>query len=146
LAAHLAGLGLGADDVVAIQLLNWNEFPVAVNAAMLAGIPFCQFHGDFRNREVEFILGFTEASALILPRQFRRFDYLAMIERLRPSLPHLRHVMVVGEDVPPGYFDLRGFRRLTTSLIRGRRLIFQRRLPNFQIACKRARPAVRRCR
>jgi acyl-CoA synthetase (AMP-forming)/AMP-acid ligase II len=109
LAAHLAGLDLGADDVIAIQLPNWNEFPIAVNAAMLAGIPFCQFHSDFRSREVEFILRFTDASALILPRHFRRFDYLDMLERLRPSLPHLRHVLVVGDDVPAEYFDLRAF-------------------------------------
>ena len=109
LAAHLVGLGLGADDVVAIQLPNWSEFAVALNAAMLAGIPFCQFHSDFRAREVEFILGFTEASALILPRRFRRFDYLEMLAGLRPKLPRLKHVMVVGEDVPEGYFDLRGF-------------------------------------
>ena len=109
LAAHLIELGLGADDVVAIQLPNWSEFPVAINAAMLAGIPFCQFHADFRAREVEFILGFTKASALILPRQFRRFDYLDMLGRLRPNLPHLRDVLVVGDDVPPEYFDLRRF-------------------------------------
>src|SRR6266446_3693997 len=96
LAAHLVGLGLGADDVVAIQLPNWSEFAVALNGAMLAGIPFCQFHSDFRAREVEFILGFTEASALILPA-------------LRPKLPHLRHVLVVGDAVPSEYFDLRGF-------------------------------------
>ncbi len=76
---------------------------------MLAGIPFCQFHADFRAREVEFILRFTEASALILPWQFRRFDYLDMLERLRPNLPHLRHVLVVGDDVTTEYFDLRRF-------------------------------------
>jgi acyl-CoA synthetase (AMP-forming)/AMP-acid ligase II len=28
---------------------------------------------------------------------------------LRPSLPQLRNIMVVGEEVPPGYFDVRGF-------------------------------------
>jgi len=109
LAAHFAALGLGADDVVAIQLPNWSEFAVAVNAAMLAGIPFCQFHSDFRSREVEFMLRFTGASALILPGHFRRFDYLAMLAGLRPRLPELRHIMVVGEDLPAGYFDLRGF-------------------------------------
>jgi len=109
LAAHLVELGLGPDDVVAIQLPNWSEFPVAINAAMLAGIPFCQFHADFRAREVEFILRFTKASALILPRQFRRFDYLDMLGRLRPNLPHLREVLVVGDDVPGEYFDLRRF-------------------------------------
>jgi non-ribosomal peptide synthetase component E (peptide arylation enzyme) len=109
LAAHFVGLGLGADDVVAIQLPNWSEFAVAVNAAMLAGVPFCQFHSDFRSREVEFILSFTEASALIVPSRFRRFDYLAMLADLRPRLPQLRNIMVVGEEVPPGYFDVRGF-------------------------------------
>ncbi|MFI4948061.1 MAG: class I adenylate-forming enzyme family protein [Alphaproteobacteria bacterium] len=107
LAAHLIGLGLGAEDVVAIQLPNWSEFAVAVNAAMLAGIPFCQFHSDFRAREVAFILSFTETSALILPHRFRRFGYLEMLAGLRPKLRHLKHVMVVGADVPMEYFDLR---------------------------------------
>jgi len=109
LAAHFVGLGLGADDVVAIQLPNWSEFAVAVNAAMLAGVPFCQFHSDFRSREVEFILRFTGASALIVPSRFRRFDYLDMLGALRPKLPLLRHLMVVGDELPPGSFDLRAF-------------------------------------
>jgi non-ribosomal peptide synthetase component E (peptide arylation enzyme) len=109
LAAHFAALGLGADDVVAIQLPNWSEFAVAVNAAMLGGIPFCQFHSDFRSREVEFILNFTGASALIMPSRFRRFDYLAMLADLRSKLPRLRDVMIVGEEVPSGTFDLRAF-------------------------------------
>lgn len=109
LAAHFVRLGLGADDVVAVQLPNWSEFAVVVNAAMLAGVPFCQFHSDFRSREVEFILSFTEASVLIVPSHFRRFDYLAMIADLRPRLPKLRNIMVVGEEVPPEYFDLRSF-------------------------------------
>jgi acyl-CoA synthetase (AMP-forming)/AMP-acid ligase II len=107
LAAHFVQLGLTGDDVIAIQLPNWNEFAVAINAAMLVGVPYCQFHSDFREREVEFILSFTEASALILPREFRRFDYLAMLQKLRPKLPALKHVFVVGDDVPREYFDLR---------------------------------------
>ena len=109
LAARFAAMGLTSDDVVAVQLPNWSEFAVAVNAAMLAGIPFCQYHSDFRSREVEFILGFTEASALVVPDRHRGFDYLPMIEPLRRGLPHLKHVMVVGDDVPEGYFDLRAF-------------------------------------
>lgn len=107
LAAYFASLGLTDDDVIAIQLPNWSEFPLSISGAMLAGIPFCQFHSDFRSRELEFILRFTEASVLILPREFRGFDYLAMIAELRPRLPKLRHVLVVGYEVPEGYFDLR---------------------------------------
>src|SRR5258706_3119360 len=109
LAAHFVGLGLGADDVVAIQLPNWSEFAVAVNAAMLAGVPFCQFHSDFRSREVEFILSFTEASALIVPSHFRRFDYLAMLADLPPKMPQLPPVMVVADAFPAEFFDVRNF-------------------------------------
>ncbi|MGQ0662896.1 MAG: AMP-binding protein [Pseudomonadota bacterium] len=109
LAAHFVKLGLTADDVIAIQLPNWSEFVVAINAAMMAGVPFCQYHSDFRAREVEFILGFTRASAVIAPSGFRRFDYPAMIRELRPRLPALKHVMFVGDAVPEDAFDLRGF-------------------------------------
>ena len=109
LAARFVALGLTEEDVVAVQLPNWNEFVVTINAAMLVGIPFCQYHSDFRSREVEFILGFTEASVLVVPREFRGFDYLAMVEELRPRLPKLEHVFVVGDEVPDGYVDLRRF-------------------------------------
>lgn len=109
LASHFVELGLTSDDVIAIQLPNWSEFAVAINAAMLVGIPFCQFHSDFRYREVEFVLRFTEASAIIVPKEFRRFDHVAMIEELRTKLPKLRHVLVVGDDVPVEYFDVRAF-------------------------------------
>ena len=109
LAARFVALGLTEEDVVAVQLPNWNEFLITINAAMLVGVPFCQYHSDFRSREVEFILGFTEASVLVVPRAFRGFDYIAMIEELRPRLPGLEHVFVVGDDVPDGYFDLRRF-------------------------------------
>jgi acyl-coenzyme A synthetase/AMP-(fatty) acid ligase len=89
--------------------------------------PFCQFHADFRVREVEFILRFTEASALILPRQFRRFDYLDMLGRLRPNLPHLRHVLVVGEDLTAEYLDLRRFLDAPDELPLDRELPHRRR-------------------
>ncbi len=109
LASHFIRLGLTKDDVIALQLPNWNEFAVVVNAAMLAGIPFCQVHSDFRSREIEFVLGYTGAAAFICPVAFRRFDYLAMINALRPALPALRHVMAVGTEVPDGVFDLRTY-------------------------------------
>jgi acyl-CoA synthetase (AMP-forming)/AMP-acid ligase II len=109
LASHFVKLGLTSDDVIAIQLPNWSEFAVAINAAMLVGIPFCQFHSDFRHREVEFVLRFTDASAIIVPKEFRRFDHVAMIEELRPKLPKLKHILVVGDDVPDDYFNVRAF-------------------------------------
>ena len=109
LAAHFIGLGLTSNDVIALQLPNWSEFAIVVNAAMLAGIPFCQVHSDFRSREIEFVLRYTDAAVFICPVAFRRFDYLPMIEALRPALPALRHVMAVGDNVPAGTFNLRAY-------------------------------------
>jgi non-ribosomal peptide synthetase component E (peptide arylation enzyme) len=109
LASHFIALGLTEKDVIAAQLPNWNEVVTVINAAMMAGIPFCQFHSDFRSREVQFICSFTEATLLVVPHHFRGFDYLEMLERLRPELPKLKHVYVVGTDVPEGYVDLRRF-------------------------------------
>jgi acyl-CoA synthetase (AMP-forming)/AMP-acid ligase II len=109
LAAHWNSIGLTRDDVIAIQLPNWTEFAIAINAAMLLGIPFCQFHSDFRRKEVEFILRFIDASLVIIPRQFRGFDHVAMLGELQPGLPRLRQVVVVDDRPPAGTFDLRGF-------------------------------------
>lgn len=109
LAAHFISLGLTSDDVVAIQLPNWSEFAIAVNAAIMAGVPFCQVHSDFRSREIEFVLSYTKAAVFIAPVTFRKFDYLPMIAEIRPRLLNLRHIMAVGADVPNGAFDLRKF-------------------------------------
>jgi acyl-CoA synthetase (AMP-forming)/AMP-acid ligase II len=127
LASHFVELGLTSDDVIAIQLPNWSEFPVALSAAMLVGIPFCQFHSDFRHREVEFVLRFTEATAIVIPHEFRRFNHLEMIEELRPKLAKLKHILVVGHDVPADYFDVRAFLErpsgspINEQALRGRR-------------------------
>ena len=109
LAAHWAALGLGREDVIAIQLPNWSEFAIAVGAASLLGIPFCHFHSDFRRKEVEFILHFSGATLLVMPSRFRGFDHQAMVRELRPALPRLRHVEVVGDGVAEDAFDLRSF-------------------------------------
>ena len=113
LAAKFVAMGLTADDVIAIQLPNWNEIAVALYTSMMIGVPFCQYHSDFRARETEFILTFTHASVLILPQRFKGFDYLAMIEPMRMRLPQLKHVLVVGDELsntnPEDYFDLRAF-------------------------------------
>jgi acyl-CoA synthetase (AMP-forming)/AMP-acid ligase II len=109
LAGQFIKLGLTSDDVIALQLPNWTEFAIVANAAMIAGIPFCQVHSDFRAREIEFVLRYTGAAVFICPTSFRRFDYLAMVRDLRPALPALRHIMAVGSDVPDGVFDLRAW-------------------------------------
>jgi non-ribosomal peptide synthetase component E (peptide arylation enzyme) len=100
-AAGLAGLGVGAGDVVTIQLPNWAEFAYVFFACERVGAVANQIGPDYRIREVEYILRFSESRAYVCPASFRGFDYVAMIEELRPRLPDLRSVCVLGGEATP---------------------------------------------
>jgi non-ribosomal peptide synthetase component E (peptide arylation enzyme) len=105
-AAHLAALGIGPGDVVTIQLPNWAEFACVFFAAERVGAVANQIGPDFRSREVEYILRFSESRAYVCPAAFKGFDHVAMIEELRPRLPDLRHVAVLGGGRRPGILAL----------------------------------------
>ena len=91
-AAGLAGLGIGAGDVVTIQLPNWAEFAYVFFALERLGAVANQIGPDFRSREVDYILRFSESRAFVCPASFKGFDYVRMIGELRPNLPDLKAV------------------------------------------------------
>jgi non-ribosomal peptide synthetase component E (peptide arylation enzyme) len=97
-AAHLSALGLGAGDIITIQLPNCAEFAYVFFAAERLGAVANQIGPDFRSREVEYIIRFSESRAYVCPAQFKRFDYVAMLDELRPRLPDLKLVLVLGGD------------------------------------------------
>ena len=103
-ALGLARLGVERDDVVSLQLPNWWEFTVLSLACVRIGAVVNPLMPIFRHREVTFMLEFAESKVVIVPREFRGFDYPAMIAEVRGDLPALRHVLVV-EGHPEGSFE-----------------------------------------
>jgi len=97
-AARLAALGIGRGDVVTIQLPNWVEFAYVFFALERLGAVANQVGPDFRSREVEYIIRFSESRAFVCPASFKGFDYVTMIEELRPKLPDLKAVCVLGSQ------------------------------------------------
>jgi cyclohexanecarboxylate-CoA ligase len=97
-AAGLAERGIGRGDVVSFQLPNWWEFSVLHLACLKLGAVSNPLMIIFRERELTFMLGLAEAKVLVVPRQFRGFDYAAMAKGLREKLPALRHVFIAGGD------------------------------------------------
>jgi non-ribosomal peptide synthetase component E (peptide arylation enzyme) len=95
-AAGFAALGIGPGDVVTIQLPNWAEFAYVFFALERLGAVANQIGPDFRTREVDYILRFSESRAFVCPASFKSFDYVKMISELRPGLPDLRAVCVLG--------------------------------------------------
>jgi non-ribosomal peptide synthetase component E (peptide arylation enzyme) len=94
--AGFAALGIGSRDVVTIQLPNWAEFAYVFFALERLGAVANQIGPDFRSREVDYILRFSESRAFVCPASFKGFDYVKMIGELRPGLLDLKAVCVLG--------------------------------------------------
>ena len=96
LAVGLAELGVGNDDVVSCQLPNWWQFTALVFACWRIGAVINPMMPIFREREVKFMLGFAESKIFIVPREYRGFDYPAMVRDIHSELPHLQRMLVIG--------------------------------------------------
>src|SRR5688572_17002472 len=95
-AAGLQHLGIGPGDVVTIQLPNWVEFAYVFFACERIGAVANQIGPDFRSREVEYIVRFSESRAFVCPATFKGFDYVDMMRQLRPGLTDVKAVIVLG--------------------------------------------------
>jgi acyl-CoA synthetase (AMP-forming)/AMP-acid ligase II len=100
-ASGLSHRGVGRGDVVAVQLPNRIEFVYLLAAVVRLGAVICQYPPDYRAREIEFILRFSEASTLVVPDRFRNFDYMDMIDGIRERLPKLANTIVVPLGLSP---------------------------------------------
>lgn len=94
-ASGLARRGVQRGDVVAVQLPNRLEFVFVLAAVVRLGAVFCQFPPDYRAREIEFILEFSEAHTIVVPGMFRGFDHTEMIDSIRGRLPRLANTVAV---------------------------------------------------
>ena len=98
IALGLARLGLARGEVLSFQLPNWWQFTALHLAAMRLGAISNPLMPIFRERELDFMLRKVEAKMFVVPRRFRDCDFAAMAEGLRPRLPDLAQVLVVGGE------------------------------------------------
>lgn len=98
----LLELGLGKGDVISFQLPNWNEFIILHYAVTRIGAISNPLIPIYRDREIGYMVGMTESKMIVVPDNFRQFDYPAMVERLIYQWPSMKHVYVIGEHVPDG--------------------------------------------
>ncbi len=102
MALHFAARGISQGRRIIFQLPNSLEGVIAYFAALKTGaIPIACLPAH-RHNEIEHLARFTEAYAWVIPSNYRRFDYLAMVEQLRGALPSMREVIVSGETSRDG--------------------------------------------
>ncbi|MBN9426952.1 MAG: AMP-binding protein [Burkholderiales bacterium] len=105
LAASLLRLGVGRGDVIAAQLPNWAELPIVHLAADRIGAIFMPLSEGFREAELSHLLQQAQARVLFCAASLRGQSPLALIERLRPRLPALEHVLAVRAAEPMACFE-----------------------------------------
>lgn len=108
-ACGLLHLGVGPGDVVSIQLPNWAEWLIVHCAATKIGAVTNSIGAVYREHEVAYILDHAATSVMVIPDEFRGFSYPDMLAGLRPKLPALREVLVVGDRVRPAMRSFAAF-------------------------------------
>src|SRR5215471_9712696 len=104
IAVGLSRLGVGRNDVVAMQLPNWWQFSLLYLACSRIGAVLNPLMPIFRERELSFMLKHGEAKVLIVPKIFRNFDHEKMARALQADLPSLQRIVVV-DSAGPDDFD-----------------------------------------
>src|SRR5215218_570262 len=100
-ARALAGLGLRKGDRLGIWAPNCAEWVHVQFATAKLGVILVNVNPAYRTTELGFALRQSGCKALVSATAFKTSDYRAMIDEVRPDLPHLEHVLYIGE----GLFD-----------------------------------------
>jgi len=115
-AGVLAGLGVGEDDTVALLAPNIAEWVPVAFGALTLGARVDAFNTWVKAYDIEYLVGSSAASVLVMVDRVRGSDLVAELRTLLPELfdvatgehwhserfPALRDVVVIGERVPAG--------------------------------------------
>jgi acyl-coenzyme A synthetase/AMP-(fatty) acid ligase len=107
-AAERAAAGLAADhgiaagDVVSWMLPTWHESMVLAVALARLGAVQNPIIPIYRDREVGFVTAQAGTKLLVVPGEWRGFDYVAMADRIKEANGSDMGVLVVNRDLPEG--------------------------------------------
>ncbi|MBI4334742.1 MAG: AMP-binding protein [Chloroflexi bacterium] len=102
LALGFLDMGFKRDELIVLQLPNSVELTLLRVACEKAGLLSLPIMRTFREKEVEYVLKYTQAKGIVTPVAFRDFDYVKMLDDIKGGLPDLRHIFTVGDTAPAG--------------------------------------------
>ena len=129
-ARGLLALGLGPGDHVVVWMPNRVEWNVANLGIAKTGGVTVTCNSRYKAFEVEYVLGHSDAKALILADRFDAagIDYIEILREICPEIerpggrlrsarfPSLEHVIVLGDRVPAGCRPWTDIERLGSSI------------------------------
>ncbi len=106
MAAVLHARGLRPDDIVVVQLVNSVEQFVVYLACLRLGLIVSPVPVQYREHELDHILGLTGARAVVTAARVGRHPAAAMWVGLAARHPGLQHVLAWGRQVPASALPL----------------------------------------
>ena len=100
IAATWVQMGIPQYSRIIIQSPNSVYGFLARIAAERAGLISLTVYPYLRQRELEYMVERTEASAVVIPHEYRKFDYLEMYKELQQRFPHLKYIFLFDDTVP----------------------------------------------
>lgn len=98
LAGYLSEQGVSSGETVSVQLPNRYEAVVADLAVLMVGGVLNPLLPNYRAKELRHILRVARSRGIVTTSTYRRFDFVEMVQGLRPELPELDLHVVVGES------------------------------------------------
>jgi len=96
-AEALIARGIGKDDIVMVQLPNGWELAMLYLAVARAGALISPMPMQWRQSELEYVAGLTEARAFITIEEFGGFNHRELGEKLRAKFPSLKDLITLTE-------------------------------------------------
>lgn len=106
IALNLLKMGYKRDDIIFILLPNCSDSFIVRLACEKAGLLAMTALMTIRESEIEYIVRTFEVKGLACPELFRKFDYFKAVSEMKPRLPLLRDIFVMGDAVPAGAYSL----------------------------------------
>lgn len=95
-------MGIPKSSRIIIQSPNSVYGFLARVACERAGLISLTVYPYLRQRELEYMLEKTEATAVVIPEVYRKFNYLDMYRELQERFSHLKYFFLFDDSVPEG--------------------------------------------
>ncbi len=106
IALNLLKMGYKRDDIVFVLLPNCSDSFIVRLACEKAGLLAMTALMTIRESEIEYIVKTFEVKGIACPALFRNFDYFKAVNEMKPRLPLLKDIFVMGDQVPSGAYSL----------------------------------------
>ncbi|WP_347352419.1 AMP-binding protein [Intrasporangium sp.] len=96
LARALLAVGVATGDRVGIWAPNCSEWTLTQYATAKMGAILVNINPAYRAHELQYVLQQAGIATLVSAKEFKTSDYAAMIEQVRPEVPGLERVVLIG--------------------------------------------------